>query len=83
MERSYKKDYGLAVRRFNPKKIDFLKISVAYVGSVAYLVGFEDTGFLFALFLGMPSIVLVLMFGSLFLEAVMGIVKAFLRWLKR
>jgi hypothetical protein len=71
------------VKRFNPKKIDLLLIAVAYVGLVIYLVSFEYTGFLFALLLAIPGTPVVLIFGSIFTGAVMGLVKPLIRWLRR
>ena len=72
------------MKGFNSKKIDFLIILVAYIGTVSYSYFTTHTGsLLFSSLLAIPGTFLVLIFGSVLLEIVTGIVKSFIRWLKR
>lgn len=67
----------------NPKKVNYSFIISAYVGSVIFYTFVFDTGFLFALFVAIPSAPLVLIFGSIITGVIRGLLKPFLNWLRR
>ena len=70
------------MRRFNPNKVDFLLIALAYIGSVIYFRT-HDTGLLLSLFFGIPSTILLLIWIPILTGIISGLVKPFIRWLKR